>query len=79
MAFESTLYTLACLDDHLKSRQSLRLLQQQKAATERERELIALATSWGVVMTELEAHEIVSEYDQFMAAQPGTLRISTLS
>jgi hypothetical protein len=79
MAFDSTPYTLACLDDHVKSSQSLRLLQQQKPATERERELIALATSWGVVMTELEAHEIVSEYDRFMATQPGTFRGSSLS
>jgi hypothetical protein len=74
----TTGYILACLDDHVKSSQSLRLLQQHKAVKERERELITQATSWGVIMTEQEAREIVAEYDQFMAAEPGTVRAPLL-
>lgn len=80
MAFDPTTpYVLACLDDNSKSTQSLRLLRQEKAAKEREQELIALAMSWGVVLTEGEAHTLVSEYDLFMATQPGTLRTPSLS
>jgi hypothetical protein len=79
MAFDTiTGYLLACLDDHVKSNHSLRILQQKKPVSEREQELLALVTSWGVVMTEHEAHEIVCEYDRFMASEPGTVPVPSV-
>jgi UDP-N-acetylmuramoylalanine-D-glutamate ligase len=71
MAFDATSpFALACLGDNMKSGQSLRTLGQEKPAEEREQDLLALATSWNVDMTEREAHDVVSEYDLVVAA-PG--------
>lgn len=71
MAFDATTpYALACLSDNVRSNQSLRVLGQEQPATQREKDLVALATSWNVVMTEGEAHAVVSEYDKVMLAQP---------
>jgi hypothetical protein len=75
MAFDATTpYALACLGDPGRSRQSLEVLGREEPAAEREQDLVALATSWNVVMSEREAHDVVAEYDMIMATQPSSRR-----
>jgi hypothetical protein len=71
MAFDATTpYALACLSDSARSVQSLTVLRQQEPAEVRVQNLVDLAQSWEVDMSEDEAERVVAEYDLVLRSQP---------
>lgn len=73
MAFNPTTpYALACLSDSTRSIQSLTVLRQQEPAEVRVQNLVDLAESWDVEMSEEEAEQVVAEFDLVLASQPKT-------
>lgn len=75
MAFEATTpFALECLSDNVKSAQSLQILGQSQSPELRAQELLGLAKSWNITMTDKEAHEVVAEYDRVLRAQPSARR-----
>lgn len=78
MAFDATTpYALACLNDNARSIQSLTVLRQQESAEVRVKNLVELAQSWDVEMTEEEAEHVVEEFDSVVKAQPKAAGILT--